>query len=423
MKTKLLAMLKVKEEARTALVGQSEKSVDVAELRSINTQITGLNSEINDLRGMIDALPAEQANAAFQEGQSARTQVVNGQEGQKEQRSADYTPGVGFKPLASANLDDEKRSKEEIHLAECEKRGKDLKEMRSVTVGSSNILLAKHQATDINPTFNKISGLIDRVDYMSLPGGESFTQPYEIDTPAGDNTAEGIAYANADTTFGQAAINKSKTTAYSETTEEVQKLPAAPYEAVVMSGISKSVRRKITKDILIGDGATNHIAGIFSTAATAIDAATDLGISAISNTTLNDIIFSFGGDEDVEDQAVLVLNKVDLKAFSQLRTTDGKTFHTIVTNGNTGTIDGIPYIINSAGCKAISATATAVGAYCMCYGPLSNYKLVVFSDLDVQRSTDFKFSTGQIAHRGSIFIGGNVVAQNGFLRIKKAAAV
>lgn|GEM_PF-6458294 len=96
--------------------------------------------------------------------------------------------------------------------------------------------------------------------------------------------------------------------------------------------------------------------------------------------------------------------------------------YTILTHGNTGTIDGIPYIINSA-CKAISNSATAANEYAMAYGPLSNYKLVVFSDLDVQRSTDFKFSTGQIAHRGSIFAGGNVIAQNGFLRIKKVAAV
>ena len=162
--------------------------------------------------------------------------------------------------------------------------------------------------------------------------------------------------------------------------------------------------------------------GIFSTAAAAIDAGTDLSISTIDNTTLNNIIFSYGGDEAVEDQAVLLLNKGDLKAFSQLRTTDGKPFHTIVTNGNTGTIDGIPFIINSAA-SAISKPATTAGAYCMAYGSLSNYKLVVFSDLDVQRSTDYKFKEGMIAHRGEVYAGGNVVAYNGFIRVKKAVSV
>jgi HK97 family phage major capsid protein len=417
MKKKLLAMLQAKQEARTALVAKSDASQDVVELRGINDQLKTLDGEITELRDMIDVLPGDAPGA---EAEETRTAAVNADKNIPEQRN--FTPGIGFKSLASANFDGEKRTKDEIHLAECEKRGTDLKEMRSVTVGSSSILLAKAQATTINGTFNVVSGLIDRVDYMVLTGGESFTQPFEIDTAAGDYTDEAGTYTTADTTFGNAAINKSKVTAYSETTEEVQKLPAAPYENIIMTGITKSVRRKITKEILVGTGATNHLAGIFSAAANAILASTDLGISSITNTTLNDIIFSYGGTEDVEDQAVLILNKVDLKAFSQLRTTDGSKFHTIVSNGNTGTIDGIPYIINSA-CLAISATATTVGSYAMAYGPLSNYKLVVFSDLDVQRSTDFKFSTGQIAHRGSIFIGGNVVAQNGFLRIKKAAAV
>lgn len=421
MKKKLLAMLQAKQEARTALVAKSDASQDVVELRGINDQLKTLEGEITELRGMIDALPNEQTPEG-QEGQSTRTQVVNRHEEQQEQRGTDYTPGVGFKPLASAQFDGEKRTKEEINLADREKRGKDLLEQRAVTIASTGVLLVKHQATTINETFNKISGLIDRVDYLELIGGESFSQPYEKDTPEGDYTAEGVAYNVADTVFGSANINKTKVTAYSEITEEAKKLPAAPYESVVIGGISKSTRRKITKEILVGSGATNHLAGIFSTAADAIDVATDLGIAAITNTTLNDIIFSFGGDEEVEDQAVLILNKSDLKAFSQLRTTDGKTFHTIVTAGNTGTIDGIPYIINSA-CKAVSLTGTTVGSYCMAYGPLSNYKLVVFSELDVQYSTDFKFSTGMIAHKGSIFVGGNVVSQNGFLRIKKATAV
>ena len=55
----------------------------------------------------------------------------------------------------------------------------------------------------------------------------------------------------------------------------------------------------------------------------------------------------------------------------------------------------------------------------MAYGPLSNYELPVFSDIDIQRSTHYKFKQGQIAHRGDVFAGGNVAAYNGFLRVKK----
>ncbi len=93
---------------------------------------------------------------------------------------------------------------------------------------------------------------------------------------------------------------------------------------------------------------------------------------------------------------------------------------TLINNGNTGTINGVQYIINSS---AGTLSTAADGDYLMAYGPLSNYEMAVFSKTDVKRSDDVKFKEGMIAHRGSVFAGGNVVAQNGFLRVKKAPAV
>ncbi|MDL2418098.1 phage major capsid protein [Bacillus tropicus] len=311
---------------------------------------------------------------------------------------------------------------EDVELEASEKRGQALMENRSVTVGSGTVVLPKHTASDIRPTFNEVSTLIDRVSTKTLKGGESYQQPYLESYGEGDYTTEGNDYANAETKFGYADITKAKITAYSEDTEELQKLPAADYDGEVMKGITVATRKKITREILIGTGATNRLIGIFSTATKAIDSTTDLEISKIDASTLDDIIYSYGGDEDVEDAAVLILNKKDLKAFAKLRTDDGKKVYNVVSNGNSGTIDGVPFIINSA-CKAVSDAATTAGQFNMAYGPLSNYQLTIFSDMDVQRSTDFKFKQGMIAHRGSIFAGGNVISKNGFLRVKKAATI
>ncbi|WP_144497232.1 phage major capsid protein [Bacillus toyonensis] len=312
--------------------------------------------------------------------------------------------------------------KQDVELETSEKRGQALMENRAVTVGSGNVVLPKHSATDIRPTFNEVSTLIDRVFSKTLKGGESYQQPYIKSYGEGDYTTEGNDYNTSETTFAYADITKAKVTAYSEDTEELQKLPAADYDTEVMKGITVATRKKLTREILIGTGATNRLAGIFSAAATAIDSATDLEISAIDASTLDEIIYSYGGDEDVEDAAVLILNKLDLKAFAKLRTSDGKKVYNVVSQGNSGTIDGVPFIINSA-CKAVSDAKTTAGQYSMAYGPLSNYQLTIFSDMDVQRSTDFKFKQGMIAHRGSVFAGGNVISKNGFLRVKKAATV
>ena len=185
--------------------------------------------------------------------------------------------------------------------------------------------------------------------------------------------------------------------------------------------IRTSMRMLIGKQILIGAGGTNQIVGIFSDKATAIDKATDLELAGITDTTLDEIVFSYGGSEEVEGGATLILNKMDLLAFAKVRV-DGKQFYKIMSNGNAGTINGVPFIINSA-CGAVSVTGTESGKYCMAYGNLKNYKLVEFSPTEVKRSTDFKFRQGMIAHRGVNMLGGNVVHKNGFIRVKKAATV
>lgn len=336
-------------------------------------------------------------------------------EQEEKERRKTIAAGIQVGTVSAATIETTETKGE---TAAAEQRGKHLREGRAVTVASSNIVLPAHQARDIRPTFGEVSSLLDRVNIMPLPGGESFTQPYLIGYGTGDHTTEGNDYTTAEPSFGYAQISKSKVTAYAEDTEEVLKLPAAAYDALVMRGIRIATRKKITREILVGTGATNRLAGIFSAAASAIDAATDLTVTEITEDTLDEILYGFGGDEEVEDAAVLILNKLDLKAFAMLRDANGRKIHEIRNTGNTGTINGIPFIINSA-CKAISKPTDIAGSFCMAYGPLSNYMLAIFSDLDVQRSTDYRFKQGMVAHRGSIFVGGNVASRNGFLRVKK----
>jgi len=282
-----------------------------------------------------------------------------------------------------------------------------------------------HTANDVKETFNDVSGLIDRVKAIPLNGGETYNRGFVKSYGSGGNvTAEGGTYSSNEPVFGYVTIEKQKVTAYTEEPEEMAKLPNADYDGVVEQSVTRAVRRKITRQIINGDGSTGTIKGIFYVPASAsddvIDRNTDLTMSAITNTTLDEIIYSYGGDEDVEAIATLILNKADLKAFAMLRDQQGRKVYTIVNNGNSGTIDGVPFIINSA-CDAVSATKTASTPYCMAYGALENFELAVFSDIDARKSEDFKFSTGQIAYRASTFVGGAVAAYNGFIRVKRAA--
>lgn len=310
-----------------------------------------------------------------------------------------------------------------------EKRGKKLKNGETVrmnktivtpkaAISTTTIAMPHHTAEDVRDTFNDVSSLIDAVKIVPLDGGESYQRGFVKSYGEGDYTTEGSDAATAEPTFDYVDINKTYITAYAEEPNAIRKLAPAAYDAVISNSTSRAVRKKLSKQILVGSGETGSIVGIFNAPTKAIDPTTDMEVTAITGTTLDDIIYSYGGEEDVEGFCGLILNKADLKAFAKLRTDDGKKVYDIKNNGNSGTIDGVPFIINSA-CKAVSAPGTTKGEYCMAYGPFFNYELAVFSDMDVSISTEYKFKSGQIAHKAEMYVGGNTAAYNGFVRVKK----
>src|SRR5690606_28572682 len=294
-------------------------------------------------------------------------------------------------------------------------RGRALKAMNAVKLTTEGVLVPTRYGTDLMPAWNEVSSLIDLVRIFPRIGGEAFERSYVRGYGEGQEVADDADYHESDTEFGFVRIGKTKVTVYTEEDEGVLKLPDIDYDAEIVNGVRIALRKRIARQILVGPGTADRITGIFASTysgadpkAGAIDPTTDLQLATIDDGTLDEIIFSYGGEEDVESGAALILNKQDLKAFAKLRDGNGNRVHTISYNGNTGLIDGVPFIINSA-CGVLSAAGTAPDTYCMAYGHLSNYGLAIFSDIDVQRSTDFKFRSDQVAHRGSVYVGGNVI--------------
>lgn len=417
--TKMIQQLTAR---RAELVARSDASTDVAEVRSIYEQLQKVNSDIAEL---------EQAKADDAAAKDERTITVNGADNlEKRGEVMKFVQGEGFKAAVERGLTDS--LSEEVKTRE--KAGTDLKEkravaapfgvfgeLRAVTIGTgTEIVVPRVFSPTINTDFNAVSSLIDSVAHLSLNGGESYRQPYVAGIDVGNYTGEGADTPEAETHFAYVDINKAKVTAYAELTEELFKLPNAAYADAVFQNIRNSMRMLLTKEILVGAGNTNQLVGIFSDKATAIDSGTDLDIKQIDDTTLDKIVYTYGGSEDVETPAVLILSKTDLLAFAKVRTSTTLRYYSIESQGNFGTINGVPFIINSA-CNAISGKTTVAGDYCMAYGNPSNYQLVEFSPMEVKMSDDFKFRQGMTAYRGVAFVGGNVVKKNGFLRIKKAA--
>ncbi len=305
----------------------------------------------------------------------------------------------------------------QVDKDQLETRGKNLRESRIVQVSSDEILLPEHVANGIAPhPFAQVSALVDKVKVVNLNGGETYKKSFVKGSGTAGLTGEGQAYSETEPEYGYLTITKVKVTAYTEITEELEKLPNLPYQAEVLKNINLSLKKKISEQILRGAGTSNTFTGIFSDKAVALSDTQDLEISSITDSTLDEIIFAYGGDEEVEGGAYLILNKNDLRAFAGLRTAEGRKVHTIDYINNT--IDGIPYIINSH-CKAISDVSTAAGEYGMAYGSLLNYEVPIFSPVEISKSNDYKFKDGIICYKASVFTGGNVVGYKGFLRVKK----
>ena len=301
-----------------------------------------------------------------------------------------------------------------------EKRGKDLMENRTIKVSSDEVLLPEHVDSTLAPyPFKPVSELVDRVHTINLQGGETYTKSYVKSYGEAGTTEEGASYTETEPHYGYVTIPKVKVTAYTEITEELEKLPAINYQAEVIKNINISLRKKISQQIIKGDGTTNNFTGIFSDKADALKDQADLEISAIDENTLDDIVFAYGGDEAIENGACLIINKNDLRAFAKLRTKEGRKVHNI--DYVNQTIDGIPFVLNG-NCSALSDPSTGVGTYCIAYGSLFNYEVPIFSNVEIGKSTDYKFKDGIICYKASVFTGGNVVGYKGFVRVKKGEA-
>ena len=302
----------------------------------------------------------------------------------------------------------------------------EMQELRAVTIASSNLVVQKKYANELNPSNGEVSSTIDAVQAVVLDGGESYRKGFVKGYGEGDYTGEAGNYAESDPVFDYVDINKAKITAYTEITDEAMKLPNVNYQALVAQNITTAIRKKISKQILVGAGGANSLVGIFNAPDNVLPDATDLSISEIDADTLDDIVYGYGGDEEVEGVATLILSKKDLAKFAAIRDNEGRKLYSITPLGNTGTISSagsfnVPYIINSAA-PALSDEATADDTYCMVYGNLNNYEMPIFSQLTVEESRDFKFRSGQLAYRGSIWAGGNVASFKGFVRVKKVPA-
>ena len=301
---------------------------------------------------------------------------------------------------------------------------------RSLTLTSGNIAQPT-RVSGINEGQNIVSGIVDMVRVVDANGMNEDAVAYEV---SGGQTAatkkdDGTAAAATDPTLKIAKITPTMISTLSYVSVNIRRTTPINYQDRVSAGALTALRKKTGGLIVTGNPSATITEPTGILKAAAIDSDTDLTIDKIDDKTLRKIALSYGGANNVEGGGVLLLNKEDLIAFGDVRgTNEKKAVYEIEFSTNsttTGTIkDGglsVGFCIVDE-LPALSKAATAAGSYCMAYGKPLAYQLDLFGPYEVVVSEDYKFAEGLLTVRGTAMIGGNVVTENGFLRIKNKAA-
>ena len=378
------------------------------EYRAEMDKVAAMNTEIQDLQKLLEeqdrkfmekpADPAEEKDKAAERGSA----LMKGQEVKfsvQEVRKALFVPGAVEK---------------------------------SVTLATGTLAQPTGAGTNIrDPLGNGVGAIIDQVYVQDLTGMASYLEPYvisEFDASGADvATAAGTARtASSDPTFGVAKISPYELTTTSYVDRNISRLTPANYYAKTFAMAMRALRRDTVKMIFNGDGqSTNNdmfgiktaknVAGstIFST----------LNVTAVDADLLTNLMFAYGGDEELGGNCRLYLNKADLLALGKLRGTNEKRrLFDIVPdagNPNTGTIrEGgtiVPYSIASNLTALSSSSAGSSAIQTMVYGDPMNYELGLFGDYTVRVDESVKAVERMLTILGDAMVGGNLIVDKGFV--------
>ncbi|MCR4657321.1 MAG: phage major capsid protein [Lachnospiraceae bacterium] len=298
-------------------------------------------------------------------------------------------------------------------------------ETRSTLIATDSLAKPTRVGTDIHDTLQSVSSIIDQVSIVDLTGCQAFEEPYVKTEMSAGTRDDGAANGSpSDPVFRVARLNPYLVNVTSYVSKNIERLTPINYYAKVRELALKALRVKVTDLIVNGAGGTFFGIKIAkNTKNEAICKKLELSSASFAPSLLNDIVFSYGGDDSLGGNARLFLTKEDLQAFGNIRgTNEKKKLFEIIpdpSNPNTGTIkDGgmiVPYTI----CSKLTSLSTAVAGDTeiptMIYGDPRNFELGLFGPYNVEVSKDYKFAEGLLTIMGELMAGGNVIVHEGFV--------
>lgn len=371
-----------------ALEAKNNESEDEAELKATGEEIDALKAKKAEL----------EAELADIDAQLAELDKPKDGEGSEGQRKMNFMKKEERKTM---NIQEkEARAKQ---FVETRRMAIENEEVRSVLV-SGGTLVTPTGTDGINDNgFAKVSSILDLIKVVNCVGMGANKVAYEKTTATADKQVEGASASTSDPTFGFVEIRPESIAVLSSISKQAKKQSPLQYEAKVKESAMVALRKKASA-IVIEKVLASDLLGT-------------LTLSALDQKAIRTIALNYGGDEGVEGEAYLILNKADLITLGDVRGTQEKkaVFEIIPdANPNTGVIkDGgltVRYVLD----KNLTAGT-------MLYGQLKNIELDLFSNYEIEVSSDFYFDKLMDAIRGDVELGADVVAQYGITKITVGA--
>lgn len=297
---------------------------------------------------------------------------------------------------------------------------------KSLLLSEETLVMPTRTSTTVRDGENRVSSILDQVSVMDLTGAQSYAVPIltkDLEAHTGDPfELTGTKRQESDAEFDSAEINPYEVNVTSYVDRNLYRLTNVDYEGIIRTSAMRALRRKVAE--LIYNGGGTKMLGIKGGKTVGnVSLVKTINVTEIAPGFLDDIVFPYGGDEETGGQARLFLNKKDLQAIGKLRYEDGKRVYSIVPdagNPNTGRIiEGgliVPYTIGSALTDYASAGTSAIS---MVYGDPTNYLLGLFGPYSIRVDESYMAAERMNTILGDAFVGGNIVAPNGFIGVTK----
>lgn len=378
-KARLDALEKINNESEN----EEELKAAGEELDALNAKKAELEAELEEINKQIAELdkPVEE-----EQGQRNKFNFMK-----KEERG-------------NKNMNLEQRTARAEELRNTRRASYEAEEVRSTLISSGTLA----QPTEANGIFDndfpKVSSILDLVKVVNCQGMGSNKVAYVVSEPTGAKHTEGEVIADANPTFGFVEIRPDTYAVMSAISKEAKKQTSLQYESKVRELALVALRKVAAKAV------TDKVVASTLT--------TTLPLTKIDEKALRSIAFNYGGAEGIEGEAYLFLNKKDLIKFGDARGANEKKAVYEITpdasNPNTG-------IIKDGGLAVKYCLDNNLAEGTLLYGQPRNIELDLFSNYEIEVSSDFYFNKLMDAIRGDVQLGADVIVKDGLVKVTVSA--